>query len=70
MPQTLEQFVDSRNFASRNCFFDRALYSLNEDIARICCVLSDAGIPFEFVGSVAVLAHNLDRDRSRGFVPR
>ena len=55
---------------SVNLLFDQAMYSLYDDLARITQVLGDAGVPYELIGGVAVLAHILNRDRSRSFVTR
>jgi hypothetical protein len=68
--QTLEQFIESDYFSTRSLHFDYAMYSLTADIDRICKVLSDANIPFELVGGVAVLAHILGCERGRSFVTR
>lgn len=55
---------------SVNLLFDQAMYSLHDDLARITQVLGDAGVPYELIGGVAVLAHILGRNRSRSFVTR
>ena len=55
---------------SVNLLFDQAMYSLHDDLARITKVLGDAGVPYELVGGVGVLAHILERDQSRSFVTR
>ena len=68
--QTLEQFIESDYFSTRSLHFDRTMYSLIVDIERICRVLNEADIPFELIGGVGVLAHILDRERSRSFVTR
>ena len=55
---------------SVNLLFDQAMYALHDDLARITKVLGDAGVPYELVGGVGVLAHILERDKSRSFVTR
>ncbi|MBM3740259.1 MAG: nucleotidyltransferase family protein [Acidobacteria bacterium] len=67
---TLEEFVQETQFTSRNFLFDRAMFSLFDDLARITEALAAAGTDFELVGGIAVLAHILDRNRSRSFVTR
>lgn len=68
--KTLEKFVEAAQFSSANFLFDRAMYSLTDDLTRITSVLTEARIDFQLVGGVAILAHILDRDRSRSFVTR
>lgn len=53
-----------------NMLFDQAMYSLHDDLAGITRVLGEAGVPYELIGGVAVLAHIMGRDRSRSFVTR
>jgi len=55
---------------SVNLLFDQAMYSLHDDLARITGVLGAAGVPYELVGGVGVLAHILGHDSSRSFVTR
>src|SRR5579864_7170536 len=54
-----------------NLLFESAMYSLADELDQIAKVLTQANIPFEVIGGMAVNAHLLASDqRSRTFVTK
>src|SRR5579864_2362839 len=54
-----------------NLLFESAMYSLADELDQIAKVLTQANVPFEVIGGMAVNAHLLAGDqRSRTFVTK
>ena len=70
--QTFQEFLsDAARHGGVNLLFESAMYSLIDDLEKIASILTQANVPFEVVGGMAVNAHLLAGDqRSRTFVTK
>lgn len=70
--QTFQEFLKNASRQGRvNLLFESAMYSLMDELEQIVRMLTQAAVPFEVIGGMAVNAHLLDRQlRSRTFVTR
>ena len=70
--QTFQEFLKSEsNRGGVNLLFESAMYSLIDELDRIVKILSQAKLPFQLIGGMAVNAHLLaSQQRSRTFVTK
>lgn len=70
--QTFKEFLTNAGKDGHfNLLFESAMYKLIEELEQIVKVLSQAGVPFEVIGGMAVNAHLMScQHASRAFVTR